>query len=88
MPAHLDFGRRREYDPVKAGAGRDITDVELLAGIASYKGSCTYNIDTRIMTVIFQLGIDAERGPAMSGRTTSLSILPCRPSTLKRTPSR
>ncbi|MDY0243000.1 MAG: hypothetical protein VB101_01885 [Rhodospirillaceae bacterium] len=63
----------------KAGTGRDITDVELLAGIASYKGSCTYNIDTRIMTVVFQLGIDAERGPAMSGRTTSLSYFVAMP---------
>ncbi|HVI53261.1 MAG TPA: hypothetical protein VM661_18785 [Candidatus Sulfotelmatobacter sp.] len=57
----------------RAGKGHDLTDVELEAQIANYKGSCFYDFDKQEMSVIMQIGIDAKRGPAAQGRKADLS---------------
>lgn len=65
-----DASRMTRFKP---GPGRDITDVELQAEIASYTGSCTYDMDKLTMNLSIQVGIDAERGPAAGERKTGLA---------------
>lgn len=55
------------------GKGHDLTDVQLQAQIGNYKGSCLYNFDTKEMSVIMQVAIDAKLGPAAQGRKANLS---------------
>ena len=48
----------------------DPKTVSLHADLTSYQGSCSYDDKTKVMTMQFQVGIDATRGPAAnaSGR--------------------
>jgi hypothetical protein len=57
----------------RPGQGRDMTDVELRAEMTSYHGSCRYNAETRQMIIKMQVGIDAERRPALSGRHADIA---------------
>jgi hypothetical protein len=57
----------------KPGSGRDLTDVELKAEFAGYKGSCEYDPDDRTMTLTLRVGIDATRGPAAKGNSADIA---------------
>lgn len=56
----------------RPGPGRDITDVELRAEMTSYHGYCHYDAEANQMRVTLQVGIDAERRPALVGRNTNI----------------
>lgn len=57
----------------RAGAGRDLTDIALKAELVNYHGSCFYDKDNQTMTLTLQVGIDAERGVALTGDTATIS---------------
>lgn len=57
----------------KPGPGRDLTDVQYLAELTSYHGSCHYDPEAKMMHVNLEIGIDAERRPALGGRTVSMA---------------
>lgn len=57
----------------RPGPGRDLTDVELRAEMTSYHGSCRYDAEAKQMHVTLQVGIDAERRPALVGRRADIS---------------
>ena len=56
----------------RPGPGRDVTDVEMTAEVQGYSGYCTYNAKEKKMTVVLQVGVDVQRGPAAVGRTVEI----------------
>lgn len=57
----------------RPGQGRDITDVQLQAEVISYHGFCKYEPEKKQMTVVLQIGIDAQLGPAAAGRNADIA---------------
>ncbi len=57
----------------RSGPGRDLTDVELKAEMTSYHGSCLYDAEAKQMRLTLEVGIDAERRPALAGRRADIS---------------
>lgn len=53
----------------RPGPGRDITDIEMTAELRSYRGFCAYDSKKKEMTVVLQVGVNAQRGPAATTRT-------------------
>jgi hypothetical protein len=56
----------------RPGSGRDAADIGLKVEMTSYHGSCHYNVETKQMNITLQVGIDAERFPAMTGRRADI----------------
>ncbi|KAA5607659.1 hypothetical protein F1188_02570 [Roseospira marina] len=56
----------------RPGPGRDLTDVELEAELAGYRGECQYDDDDGTVTVDLALDITASLGPAATERTQTL----------------
>ena len=57
----------------RAGPGRDITDVTMNASIDSFKGTCHYDFDKKLMTMQIGVGMTISRGPAARGRSDHFS---------------
>jgi len=57
----------------RPGSGRDASDVTLKAEMTSFHGTCHYDFETRQMNISLELGIDAERRPAMTGRRADVA---------------
>ncbi len=55
----------------RAGAGRDLTDVEMEGEIVGFKGGCVY--DAKGGDVMLQLAFELRRGPAAQGRTLDVT---------------
>lgn len=68
-----------EMTKFRENGGRDLTDVELMAEIQSYRGYCTYDLESEQMTVTLQVGLNAKRGPAIEGNSSSLSYFVAMP---------
>jgi hypothetical protein len=56
----------------RAGAGRDLTDVEIEAEIVAYKGHCAYDPKGGVEVEV-QVSFDVRRGPANPSGTSELS---------------
>ena len=57
----------------RPGDGRDPTDVELQAEFLSYRGSCNYDPEKKVITLTLTVGIGVARGPAAKGPVQSLA---------------
>ena len=55
-----------KYTEFRPGPGRDITDQVLQGEITGYKGGCTYDKDTKLLTVALQVQMTFTKGPAAS----------------------
>jgi hypothetical protein len=56
----------------RPGPGRDISDVQLMAEMTSFHGECRYDAEAKQMRLTLQVGIDAERRPALAGRQADI----------------
>lgn len=50
------------------GKGRDLTDTVFSGKIVGYQGDCGYDLDDRKLNILISPVVNAERGPAATGR--------------------
>lgn len=62
-----------KFTQFRSGPGRDITDVVLGGEITGYKGSCTYDKDSKKLTVTLQVEMTFTKGPAATSNVTHVA---------------